>query len=116
MKLMTARLLSVFTACTLLFILLLNVFSLNAASISSNKKIHFQKHQVSENITNFFEDIEEDEEDIQDLHLVTDNNYFQLFDSQGFFILRKSKTNLLRTRNNSTTSIHKWLFVRHILL
>ena len=67
-------------------------------------------------ITNFFEDIEEDEEDIQDLHLVTDNNYFQLFDSQGFFILKKSKTNLLRIRNNSTTSIPKWLFVRHILL
>jgi hypothetical protein len=116
MKLIIARLLSVFTACTLLFILFINVFSLNAASISSNKKIHFQKHQVSENITKFFEDIEEDEEDIQDLDFVTDNNSFQQFDNQGFFILKESKTNLLSNRNNSTTSIPKWLFVRHILL
>jgi hypothetical protein len=102
MKLITARFLSVFTACTLLFLLLMNVFNLNAVSLPTSKKIQFQKHQLSDNITNFIEDIEEDEE--------------EEFNDSQYFTDEKSKTNLLKKQHNSITNVPKWLLIRHIIL
>jgi hypothetical protein len=117
MKLITARFLSVFTACTLLFLLLMNVFNLNAVSLPTSKKIQFQKHQLSDNITNFIEDIEEDEEEeFNDSQYFTDVNSFQCFDFCGVFILKTSKTNLLKKQHNSITNVPKWLLIRHIIL
>lgn len=118
MKLIFGRLFSLLTI-VLLFSGIIYSATPNPVKVASNKqKAHLTKHQLTENPSNFFEDIEEDEVDDESQHSdsLLNSDFFR---SHNFVFLIDSSelnSNYFYTTSNITTSIPRWLYIRHILL
>jgi len=118
MKLICGRLFSFLTIVLLFSGILYSASSFEIKVSLTKKETHLSKHQLSENPSNLLEDIEEDEdeEELNQSNCLANFSYFYSEKTTVLFDSNKSNNKNTYFFNNITTSIPRWLLVRHILL
>jgi len=115
MKIVIGRLINMLAVLILLFG---HIFSVNAISIKpskTDKSLKFYKLDLVDDENSFLEDEEEEEED-DFSHNYFVSPGFQSFESLEKQIKKSSQQNFYIQKSHLTTSIPRWLEIRHILI